>query len=289
MSEHLLIGHDAYLEKFVTLYENNELPNKILLSGKKGIGKSLLAEKFLYKIFNSKNDYELIKNKSHPNVLNIKKNNDKKNIEIDQIREIVNFTNQSSFNNKSRFIILEDVEFLNINSSNALLKNLEEPKEDVFFILIFNSEKFLIDTIKSRCIEFKLLLSNENVRLIVNNYFNENIYDQINSNLINYYSTPFFLISLINYMNEYELSVSETTVDDLLLYLINNKHFIKEEFIKDNLNMIIELFFYKHIKAKKKFSYKVKEYYYSKLSNVKKFNLDYETFFLEFKDKLLSE
>ena len=289
MSEYKLIGHETYLEKFVTLYENNELPNKILLSGKKGIGKSLLTEKFLYKIFNSNNDNELIKNKSHPNVLNIKKNNEKKNIEIDQIREIIKFTNQSSFNNKSRFIILDDVEFLNINSSNALLKNLEEPNENVFFILIFNSEKFLIDTIKSRCIEFKLSLSSENTRLIVNNYFNENIYEQINSNLINYYSTPFFLISLINYMNEFELSVSETTVDDLLVNLINNKHYIKQEFIRDNLNMIIELFFYKHINTTKKLSYKVKEYYYSKLSNVKKFNLDYETFFLEFKDKLLSE
>ena len=60
-------------------------------------------------------------------------------------------------------------------------------------------------------------------------------------------------------------------------------------FVRNNLNMIIELFFYKHINTTKKLSYKVKEYYYSKLSNVKKFNLDYETFFLEFKDKLLSE
>ena len=34
MSEHKLIGHETYLEKFVTLYENNEPPNKILLSGK---------------------------------------------------------------------------------------------------------------------------------------------------------------------------------------------------------------------------------------------------------------
>jgi len=101
--------------------------------------------------------------------------------------------------------------------------------------------------------------------------------------------TSYFLISLINYMNEFELSVSETTVDDLLVNLINNKHYIKQEFIRDNLNMIIELFFYKHINTTKKLSYKVKEYYYSKLSNVKKFNLDYETFFLEFKDKLLSE
>ena len=90
-------------------------------------------------------------------------------------------------------------------------------------------------------------------------------------------------------MNEFELSVSETTVDDLLVNLINNKHYIKQDFIRDNLNMIIELFFYKHINITKKLSYKVKEYYYSKLSIVRKFNLDYETFFLEFKDKFLSE
>ena len=65
MSEYKLIRHETYLEKFVTLYENNELPNKILLSGKKGIGKSLLTEKFLYKIFKEiHNDNELIKNKS---------------------------------------------------------------------------------------------------------------------------------------------------------------------------------------------------------------------------------
>ena len=44
MSEYKLIGHEKYLEKFVILYENNKLPNKILLSGKKGIGKSLLTE-----------------------------------------------------------------------------------------------------------------------------------------------------------------------------------------------------------------------------------------------------
>ena len=90
-------------------------------------------------------------------------------------------------------------------------------------------------------------------------------------------------------MNEYELSVSETTVDYLLVNLINNKHYIKQEFIRDNLNMIIELFFYKHINSTKKLSFEVKEYFYLKLFDVRKFNLDYETFFIEFKDKLLSE
>tara|TARA_Y100000766_G_scaffold117806_1_gene101235 strand:+ start:548 stop:1417 length:870 start_codon:yes stop_codon:yes gene_type:complete len=289
MSENKLIGHNSYLENFVSLYKYDKLPNKILMSGKKGIGKSLLINNFLLKIFNSNNDHELITNMTHPNILNIKKTNDKKNIEIDQIREVVKFTNQSSFNNKARFIIIDDAEFLNINSSNALLKNLEEPNENVFFILIFNSDMSLLDTIKSRCIEFKINISNENIELIVNNYFKDNIYTKINSDLINYYSTPLFLISLLNYMNENELSISNTSIDDLLINLINNKHYNKQDFIRDNLNTIIELFFYNHINKTKKLTYKIKEYYYSKFSNVRKFNLDYETFFLEFKDKLLSE
>ena len=289
MSENKLIGHNSYLENFVSLYKYDKLPSKILMSGKKGIGKSLLINNFLLKIFNSNNDHELITNMTHPNILNIKKTNDKKNIEIDQIREVVKFTNQSSFNNKARFIIIDDAEFLNINSSNALLKNLEEPNENVFFILIFNSDMSLLDTIKSRCIEFKINISNENIELIVNNYFKDNIYTKINSDLINYYSTPLFLISLLNYMNENELSISNTSIDDLLINLINNKHYNKQDFIRDNLNTIIELFFYNHINKTKKLTYKIKEYYYSKFSNVRKFNLDYETFFLEFKDKLLSE
>ena len=289
MSENKLIGHNSYLENFVSLYKYDKLPNKILMSGKKGIGKSLLINNFLLKIFNSNNDQELITNMTHPNILNIKKTNDKKNIEIDQIREVVKFTNQSSFNNKARFIIIDDAEFLNTNSSNALLKNLEEPNENVFFILIFNSDMSLLDTIKSRCIEFKINISNENIELIVNNYFKDNIYTKINSDLINYYSTPLFLISLLNYMNENELSISNTSIDDLLINLINNKHYTKQDFIRDNLNTIIELFFYNHINKSKKLTYKIKEYYYSKFSNVRKFNLDYETFFLEFKDKLLSE
>ncbi len=289
MSENKLIGHNSYLESFVSLYKSDKLPSKILISGKKGIGKSLLINNFILKIFNSNNDQKLIANMTHPNILNIKKNNDKKNIEIDQIREVVKFTNQSSFNNKARFIIIDDAELLNINSSNALLKNLEEPNENVFFILIFNSDMSLLDTIKSRCIEFKINISNENIKLIVNNYFKDNIYTKINSDLINYYSTPLFLISLLNYMNENELSISNTSIDDLLINLINNKHYNKQDFIRDNLNTIIELFFYNHINKTKKLTYKIKEYYYSKFSNVRKFNLDYETFFLEFKDKLLSE
>ena len=289
MSKNNLVGYENYLNNLLTLYKNNKLPNKILLSGKKGIGKSLLIKHFVYNIFDDQNSKYLIDKSNHPNVLNIKKKDEKKNIEIDQIREIIKFTNQSSFNNKSRFIIIDDSEYLNINSSNALLKSLEEPNYNVYFFLIFNSDLQILDTIKSRCLEIKVNLSLESTKLIVNQYFEDKIYDDINETLVNFYSTPNFLISLIIYMKENNLSLIDTNIDDLVENIVDNKHYNKDTFVKEYLNYIVELFFYNHINKTKKISYKVKNYYYSKISNIKKFNLDYETFFLEFKDKLLSE
>ena len=289
MSTVNLVGHNEHLNNFISLYKLNKLPAKILLSGKKGIGKSLLINHFLFKIFENTNSKLLIENSTHPNLLYIKKKHDKKNIEVDQIREVIKFTYQSSLNNKSRFIIIDDVEFLNINSANALLKSLEEPNKNVYFFLIFNSEMKILDTIKSRCLEYKIDLKIKDTNIIVDNYFNDEIFVTINNTLIDYYSTPKFLISLVNYLRENDLSISNTNINQLIKNIIENKHYIKDSFVKDYLNYIIELFFYNHINKTKKFSYNDKKYYFFKLSNIRKFNLDHESFFLEFEDKLLSE
>ena len=50
----------------------------------------------------------------------------------------------------------------NTNSLNALLKIIEEPDKNNFFIFINNKTKPLIDTIRSRSIEFKIILSEKN-------------------------------------------------------------------------------------------------------------------------------
>ena len=283
-----LIGHELQLNHFISLYKKNKLPSKILLSGKKGIGKSLLVKFFLFGVFDDEKSKLLLQNEAHTNILKIKKKNDKQNIEIDQIREIIKFTNQSSFNNKSRFIIIEDIEYLNINSSNALLKSLEEPNSNVYFFLIHNTEMKVLDTIKSRCLEYKIDLKIKDTKLIVDNYFDEHIFEIINNELKNYYSTPRFIISLVSYLKENDLNISDTNINKLIINIIDNKHYDKHVFVKEYLNYIIELFFYNHISITKEISYKVKEYYYTKLFNIRKFNLDYETFFLEFDDNLLN-
>ena len=161
----ILYEHKKIFSDLSKLYKSNKLPNKILLSGEKGIGKSTIAyhlinlvlsknEEYCYdttnNIINTENkSYKLVQNKSNPNFQLIDVAHDKKNIDINQIRELIINLNKSSFNLKPRFILIDNIELLNINSINALLKILEEPNENIFFILINNNRKVL-PTLKSR-------------------------------------------------------------------------------------------------------------------------------------------
>ena len=300
-----LFGHKTLFSNLIYLDQIEKFPNKILLNGPKGIGKKLLVNHLLNYLYSKNNEqfYNLKNNEyninnnlsllistnSHPNIFKIQKKKDKKIIDIDQIREMIQFTNQTSFNNERKFIIIEDINLLGINSANALLKSIEEPNNKTYYILINNSEFKILETIKSRCLEFKLSLKNSEVIEIVNYYFNSDKYNDINLDFINNYNSPSFLISLVNFLETNDLSIKECNIEDLLAYIIKNKLYTSDEFIKEYLNLFIELFFYKNINNSKNISFKIKKYFYLKLSFVKKYNLDFESFFLEFNDKLLSE
>ena len=300
-----MIGHKSLFNDFIYLDQIQKFPNKILLNGPKGIGKKLFVNHLLnffylkekkqsynlknYEYNSSNNISKLISSNSHPNVLKIYKKKDKKIIDIDQIRDMIQFTNQTSFNNDRKFIIIENVNLLGINSANALLKLIEESNSKKNFVLINNSEFRTLETIKSRCLEFKLSLLNSEVMEIVNYHIGDNIYNDINLDYINNYNSPSFLISLVKFLESNDLSINETSIEDLLIYVIKNKSYTSNEFIKEYLNLFIELFFYKNINTSKKISFKIKKYFYLKLSFVKKYNLDFESFFLEFNHKLLSE
>ena len=300
-----LIGHKTLFSDLIYLDQIQKMPNKILINGPKGIGKKIFINHFL-NYFYSKNynkTYDLKKNEfklnnnlskliytnTHPNIFKIKKKGDKKIIDIDQIREVIQFTNQTSFNNDRRFIIIEDINLLSVNAGNALLKSIEEPNNKIYYILINNSEFKILETIKSRCLEFKLNLINSEVIEIVNYYFKSDIYKDINIDFRNSYNSPSFLISLVNFIESNDLSLNDCKIEDLLTHIIKNKLYTSNEFIKEYLNLFVELYFYKNINNSKKISFKIKKYFYLKLSFVKKYNLDFESFFLEFNDKLLSE
>ena len=95
-----------------------------------------------------------------------------KNIKVDDIRDLKAVLQKSIMSNKERFIILDDVELFNINCLNALLKIIEEPSDNNFFILINNKTKPLIDTIYSRSLELKITLPDKTRIKVIESFIN---------------------------------------------------------------------------------------------------------------------
>ena len=301
-----LYGMNHFFNEISSLYNKKKMPTKILLSGKKGLGKSTLAyhvinyilstgEKFKYDsnnfVINENNRaFKLLKNNSHPNFYIIDLLNDKKIIDIAQIREMITYTNKSTFNDLERFILIDNIENLNKNSVNALLKVIEEPNEKVFFILINNSEKKILPTLKSRCLTFKINFTFDVSINVSNQIIGRNVLDLINHDLINYYSTPGQIVNLINFSKDKKIDLKNCTLTDFLNLLIDNGYYKKDKIVKNLLINFIELFFLKEYKlssAKDSFLDFYNNFIY-KIHNTEKFNLDEESLFLEFRSKLLN-
>ena len=168
-----LYGLSESFQFLKTLYIKKKFPKVLMLSGKKGCGKSTLLNHLMFYIFDNNNynetDNELnLKSFFHkqfidnifPNIIYLS-GTDFKNTKIEDIRNLKKKIFQTSIMNKPRFIIFDDVELFNNNSLNALLKIIEEPSKNNFFLLINNKSKPLLETIKSRCLDIKIILKEQ--------------------------------------------------------------------------------------------------------------------------------
>ncbi len=301
-----LYGMDSFFNEITSLYDKKKIPSKILLSGKKGLGKSTLAYHIInyvlsgneelkydlvkFSINNENRSFKLLQNNSHPNIYLIDLLKDKKNIDVNQIREMIAYTNKSSFSDMPRFVLIDNIEYLNKNSINALLKIIEDPNENIFFILINNSEKYILPTLKSRCLTFKINLTFDQSILVSNQILNNNIFNMINIDLISYYNTPGEIIKLVNFSKNKNLDLKNYTLVNILNFLIDNGHYKKDKDNKELLINFIELFFLKkyYLNEAKKSLLSFYQDFIIKINNTEKFNLDEESLFLEFKSKLLN-
>ena len=291
----------------VNLYNQKKLPNKILFSGPKGIGKATFAYHLINYIFSkdeesnydidnlqindSNKSFKLVLNQTHPNFHLIDLLDEKKIIEISQIRGMINYANKSAFNNKERIVLIDNAENLNLSSSNALLKIIEEPNENVFFILIFDNNRKIIETIKSRCLKFNLFLTFDECLDTANKIIGNNIYQIVNKDLINHYSTVGDLVNLVNFSSSSKMSLLELNLKDFLINLIHEKYYKKNIYIKKNIYKYIEHYLLKlmYLKKSKKKINSLYRNFINKIYNLQKFNLDEESFFIEFKTKVLDE
>lgn len=137
--------------------ERERLSHAYLFTGPKGVGKETTAQAFLFHVLciekvlspcgNCLGCKKLTKN-VHPDVYKIVP--EKKEITINQIREINNFLKYRPLEGKFKIILIKNAEKMNLEASNALLKSLEEPPSYAIFILITENFTQLLPTIVSR-------------------------------------------------------------------------------------------------------------------------------------------
>ncbi len=302
-SQQSLFEHQEIFDILKKLQLKKKLPNKIILSGEKGIGKCTLAyhlinyilsenEEFNYdtkncKINSENKSFKLVLNKCNPNFNLIDVEEGKKNIDINQIRNLISNLNKSSFNSIPRFVLIDNVNLLNLNSVNALLKVIEEPNNNIHFILI-NSNTRVLPTLKSRCINFKISISKNEVIKITNKIIGKDIYDLLNEEFINYYVTPEQLLKILIISEELKIDIKNLSLKNFLSLIIKNKLYKKNDTLNELMYSFIEIYFRKNITIKNIEVLNFYKTFLKKITNTKIYNLDEESLFMEFEDRILN-
>ena len=304
-----LFGYDKYFKYFTSLFLNNKIPNCILLSGPKGLGKATFAYHFINSLL-SKNEekpyvfenyminkdnlsYKLMNSDIHPNFYLVDNKNFDKEIKIEQIRQLLIFLNKSTYSRNLKIILIDNVENLNLSSANALLKSLEEPNNNTFFIIIHNNSFKLLETIKSRTTEFKISFSKnekeETFHKIIKQNNIKNITNDLNESL--HFDTPGNIIKYLLALNTKNQDLNNSNIDNALFFIekyINDKSYETLSFLK----LFIEKFYYYLFLNNK---YKINKYFYNymkilkQIDNMRRFNLDEKNTFISVKSLLINE
>ena len=258
----ILHGYENHFNFFKKLYEKNNLPNTNLLSGPKGIGKSTFIYHFAnyllsenednkyslknYKINPLNSTFNLIKNNTHPNFYLLDDISSDGNIKIDQTRNLIKFLNKTSYYKNLKIVLIDNAELLNPNSSNSLLKALEEPTINTHFFIINNESSEIMDTIKSRCIKFKFHFNINEKKNIFKKIVNDSNIDINDINLEEhlYFDTPGNLFKYLSIFNEFNLNLSKDLLESIL-FLLNEYKTKKESEILNCIVLSVENFYNK--------------------------------------------
>lgn len=133
---------DTLKSTFQQFVDQSNIPN-LLLTGRAGVGKTTVARAMLEQLGC---DYIIINGSMNGN--------------IDMLRnEIREFASSISFSGGRKYVILDEADYLNPNSTQPALRNfMEEYSRNCGFILTANYRNRIIDPLHSRCsvIDFKI-------------------------------------------------------------------------------------------------------------------------------------
>jgi DNA polymerase-3 subunit delta' len=169
----MILGQDKAVEQFASAWATRKLHHAWLLAGPKGIGKASFAKAAARRVFadaagppsdlsgiDTDDEHpivKLVKAGSHPDMRWLERLPKEKgeglarDITIKQIRALGEFMGMTAALSPWRVAVIDSMDELNKEASNALLKMLEEPPANTLFFLVSHAPGRLLPTIRSRC------------------------------------------------------------------------------------------------------------------------------------------
>lgn len=141
--------------------KNNKISNQYLLYGENLSEINYDAEALIYNLLVSNSNLKLKFDRDKLSDLLVIEP-EKNSITIDKIRDISKFVSTKPFESNNKVVLIKQADLMRTEASNALLKNLEEPKPFVYFILLTDNKNKLLKTIISRCQVINYLSEKEN-------------------------------------------------------------------------------------------------------------------------------
>jgi DNA polymerase-3 subunit delta' len=164
------LGNPKIIARLQAKLREGRLAHGLIFSGPEGVGKrtcALMIAKALncervHQTTDAVRDHSLlfcddcrscrkIDAGAHPDVMTVGVEEDASQIRIAQIRQILSMLRLQPLEGFNKVFIIDPADLVNTEAANALLKGLEEPPENSFFILITVNVHELLLTVRSRC------------------------------------------------------------------------------------------------------------------------------------------
>jgi DNA polymerase III subunit delta' len=169
------IGNRKGVDRLVRKLHEGRFPHGLIFSGPEGLGKHTLAL-MVAKALNCTalrepatrsasptgrspnigfcdecSNCRKINSGSHPDVMAISLEDEATQIKIGQIRRILGLIDLQPLEGRNKVFVIDPADLLNPEAANALLKGLEEPPPNTYFILVTVNVHELLLTVRSRC------------------------------------------------------------------------------------------------------------------------------------------
>ena len=189
---------------------------------------STIIKKDIFKEYNitKKSDYNIIREKENlynqilSGVVEEFKILDGKEMKVQDVRNAFSSVYEKPLIIEKRIYIINNFEYLNNSSQNALLKILEEPPFYVTIILTSKTLNGILDTIKSRCQKTYLAEKIENRKIGKENILSEVIDDKIKDDILNILENS-NIMKKSQYYAKYSEIITKENIEEILNILEN--------------------------------------------------------------------